>query len=185
MVWLDLADVFTDFTSWLDHKLKWSGIPSVKSVWTKTIFSYFSDLRDRQGFKEYLLEEYNYLNVDYVWIYDRKDYPQQHFIELAVEHENQRDVKTFLTQEIQHLIDMKADNKIAITYPHIGREEPLIADICNRIRWCIRKTESEKYLVILGYPTKMRRKSAINFKGYIIDDTGNELKRTDSTIYQK
>ena len=185
MVYLDLSNVFIDFTTWLDRKLKWSGIPKVKSAWTKTIFSYFSDLLNRQGVKEDLLEKYNYLNIDYVWIYEKKVYPQGHYIELALEHENQRNIKNFLTQEVQHLIDIKADNKIAITYPYIGQEKRLVADICNRIRWCIRKTQSEEYLIILGYPTKIEKKPAINFKGYIINDKGNELKRIDSTIHQK
>lgn len=100
-----------------------------------------------------------------------------HHIVLAVEHENKSDVEEFLKKEVKHLIDIKADNKIAITYPPLGEESELIEKVREKIGNCGRKLgTSEDYLIVFGFSTSKkvtgRKRRAILFKGYLIDSSG-------------
>ncbi len=104
---------------------------------------------------------------------------------MAVEHENKGEVERFLNQEVQHLIDMKADHKIAITYPPLGEETTLIRRIRQRIESCAKKLSTgEEYMIVLGFATRKKRKSAIRFNAYFIDAQGEFLRRKEHVIYQ-
>ena len=92
---------------------------------------------------------------------------------LAVEYENRCKIDEFLTKQIQRLIDVKADNKIAITYPTLGEESNLIERIRDKIENCARRySTSENYLIVFGFSTSKRKfergakRHAIAFKAY-------------------
>ena len=92
---------------------------------------------------------------------------------LAVEYENRCKIDEFLTKQIQRLIDVKADNKIAITYPTLGEESNLIERIRDKIENCARRySTSENYLIVFGFSTSKRKfergakRHVIAFKAY-------------------
>ncbi len=128
-------------------------------------------------------EECEYMSIDYLWRYVSGSYEK---IELAVEHENEFNLEDFLSSEISHLLDLKADTKVAITYPQGGEETDLIKAVEEKIRdHPIKLSEySEYYLLILGFATRKGGKPAVRFKGYLLNNKG-ELKDTmDQTILQ-
>lgn len=92
----------------------------------------------------------------------------------------------FLESEIQHLLDIKADNKIVITYPQLGEENDLVNNVQERIKQYARKLTSiyENYLLILGFATRKSSKPAIRFKGYIFDNSGKLINTIDKIIFQ-
>lgn len=106
--------------------------------------------------------------------------------ELTMEHENVFNLKDFLKSEISHLLDIKADNKVAITYPQSGEGKELVSEVREKIKSYPTKLSeySERYLLILGFATRKSGKPAIRFKGYLFDNNG-ELKNTkDRTLLQ-
>lgn len=114
-----------------------------------------------------------------------EQFPPYQSIELAVEHENWCLLDDFLREEIQHLLDIKADNKIAITYPRLGEEEELVSKVKERIKQYARKlVPFEDYLLILGFTTRKGRKLAIRFKGYLFNKDGELTETKDRTIFQ-
>jgi len=183
MVYVSLPKIFDQFCSYFDGKMKWSAAKN--SEWTQSILRFFSDPRTKQ---ENLFpgaevdEKYEYMNIDYVW---RVVGSSGSFIELAVEHENTGTVKTFLEQEVRHLIDLKADNKIAITYPHIGDEERLMQAVSDSVRLDLRR-QDEHYLILLGYATRTGEPAApaILFKGHFIDSSGKKTSVLQKVILQ-
>lgn len=182
MAFVHLPKIFDEFCGYFDGKMKWSAAKD--SEWTKTVLSFFSDLRAREekSWSSKLLEIREYMGIDYIW---RNEGTSGRYIELAVEHENTGDVKAFLEQEIQHLVDLKADNKIAITYPYIGDEERLMRGVHDIIRSDLRRKD-ERYLVLLGFPTRTGESPApaILFKGHLIDSSGREESVKQKVILQ-
>lgn len=174
-----LEDIFSGLCNHLNYKLRWSG---TRRRFTDAVFSYFSQLAEKE---ECVTEERNYLTVDYVWHWKMPPFAHYQYIELAVEHENKGDVDKFLNEEIQHLIDVKADKKVAITYPQLGDEIRLIGGVKSRIHCCLRRFPLEKYLIILGFATRMNRKPAIRFHGYYLNAEGKEQKKESRILYQK
>ncbi|MEM2780723.1 MAG: hypothetical protein QW791_07670 [Candidatus Bathyarchaeia archaeon] len=121
---------FDEFCKYLDGKLLWS--ETKDREWTETIFEFFSNKNKAEATP--FVEIKDYMRVDYVWRYDPKKYSVND-IELAVEHEGvERDISTLLDQELQHLIDLKARNKIGIFYPNLGDEKSLIDGVGQRIK---------------------------------------------------
>lgn len=180
---MDMASLFDDFCSHFDGKLRWD---SSSAQWTEAIFSFFAELRLRQYSalsENPLTEQRDYMNIDYVWRYVSGSYEK---IELAVEHENSFYREDFFNSEIRHLLDVKAENKIAITYPSSGEEQDLIAEIKERIGSYAIKLSAyfEQYLVMFGFAVTKQGKRAIRFKGYIFDRNGESVTTKDRTILQ-
>jgi len=129
-----LINLFSEFCKnfeqkFKERKLKWENVKG--EVWTKTIFEVFSKIKPN-GLVAPVGE---YMRIDYIWRYDYPTKYQVHGIELAVEHESQENkIEELIDNEVQHLIDVRAKNKIAIFYPSLGDEERLIAEISKRIK---------------------------------------------------
>ena len=176
-----LEEIFEKLCDYLDGKLKWS---EARKKFTDAVLSFFSNLANQ---KENMIGERNYLTIDYVWRYETNS----HHLELAVEHENRCKIDEFLTKEIQHLIDVKADNKIAITYPTLGEESNLIEGIRDKIKNCSRRlSTSENYLIVFGFSTSKRKfergakRRAIAFKAYYIEQGGRISKTDEKVVFQ-
>jgi len=183
MVLLSISDIYDEFCKYFDGKMKWSAAKD--SEWTENILKFFSEFRASKekllvGYR--LVEAREYMSIDLTW---RAMTSSTSHIELAVEHENTGNVKPFLKQEIQHLIDLKADNKIAITYPHIGDEETLVRGVCDAIKTDVRQ-RGEEYLLLLGFATRTGDPPmpAILIKGHFIDSSGNEKTSKQRVILQ-
>jgi hypothetical protein len=178
-----LDTLFDDFCKYLDGKLSWS--ESKDKEWTETVFGFFSQKNKLEiipfnEVKEYML-------VDYVWRYDPNRY-SIYSIELAVEHEGQeKDVQTLIGEEIQHLVDLKARNKIGIFYPRLGDEKDFIEKIKHKIKsqFDDMKLPYEKYLIILGYATTRNARRSILFKGFIFNNQGEIEKQMERITFQK
>ena len=178
-----LTDIFQGLCDYLNEKLRWT---EARSRFTKAVFDYFSDLLEANYRHRSLKEERNYLTIDYIWRYETSS---KHYIVLAIEHENKSDVDEFLNKEVQHLIDIEAENKIAITYPPLGEEGELIEKVREKIRRCGKKLRTlEDYLIVFGFSTSKKvngkRRRAILFKGYRIDSTGGIKNRYERVILQ-
>ncbi len=181
-----LPEVFDQFCDYIDGKLLWRG-KGVPKIWTETVFNFFDVLVAKQlvakESRPYRVER-NYMGIDYIWRYEQVDQGKvtyQH-IELAVEHENERDVKEFLDKEIRHLVDLKADNKIAITYPALADEMSLISEIQQLIGASGRRMNNENYLIILGFTAS---KKALRFKGYFFNNAGDRQGEPKDKVIQK
>lgn len=174
-----LSSIFDEFCKQLSGKLRWS---RSKAEWTDAIFDFFHDLNEKQH--KPLKEEREHMNIDYLWR-DVEYFPYQS-IKLAVEHENKFDLNEFLDSEIQHLLDIKAECKIAITYPQLGDENKLIREVTERIKQYSQKLSPfEDYLLILGFATSKEKKRAIRFRGYLLDREGKITEPPkDRTIFQ-
>lgn len=120
--------------------------------------------------------------IDYLWR-ERNLFPYQKIV-LAVEHENDFHLDNFLNSEIQHLLDIKADNKVVITYPQLGDENRLIREVCSRINLYASRISVENWLLLLGFPTRKNNILAIRFVGYVLDRYGHIIQKKDLTIYQ-
>jgi len=178
-----LKSLFEDFCKYLDGKLRWT--KSKHKEWTDTILKFFSEKNKAEVIPH--VEEFNHMLVDYIWRYNPDRY-SIFDIEIAVEHEGEeKDITTLLEKEIQHLIDLKARNKIGIFYPRMGDEKEFIEKIKNRIasQSDVFRINDEKYLIILGYATTKMGKRAILFRGFILDQNGTLQEKIEQTILQK
>lgn len=175
-----LENLFDEFCEHLDGKLRWT--ETKRKEWTKIILKFFSEKNQAESTP--FIETKEYMRIDYIWRYDLSRYPIND-IELAVEHEHERPkIDVLVNEEIQHLVDIKARNKVAILYPASGDEEELIKKICDRIRAPSIKHRFEKYLIILGYPTTKEKKRAILFKGFFFDENGEIKSKKERIIWQ-
>lgn len=177
-VWLD--SLFEDFCQYLNGKLNWS--KTKPSEWTDTIWKFFSEKNRTESIPYIEIREH--MRVDYMWRYDPSRY-SVYDIELAVEHEGEeRKVDILVNEEIQHLTDLKARNRIGIFYPAQGDEKELIEKIQKRIKAQSMTSPLEKYLIILGYTTRKAGKRAILFRGFFFDEKGDLEKRKQYIIFQ-
>ena len=174
-------DFFREFCKEFNGKLEWSK----RTKWKELIFDFFSELDERKRCYKF---EKEYMGIDYVW---KEISKYSYRIKLALEHEaSEKSVEQLLNKEIQHLIDLKAENKIAILYPSQGEKEILLEEISKKIRNSHMRLEYEKYLIILGFQATKenigKRKRAIKFEGFIFDNNGNKEKSLEPcTIFQK
>jgi hypothetical protein len=178
-----LETLFGEFCQYLDGKLYWT--KSKSKEWTDIALSFFREKNKTETIP--YVEEQEHMKIDYIWRYDPKRYSIND-IELAVEHEGEEnDVATLVNKEIQHLVDLKARNKIAIFYPRMGDEKDLIEEIQRKIKSQsdIMKISQEKYLIILGYSTTKKAKRAILFKGFIFNQNGDLEKQMEQAIFQR
>jgi hypothetical protein len=175
-----LEGLFDEFCEYLDGKLRWT--ETRRKEWTKIILKFFSEKNQAESTP--YIEAKEHMRIDYIWRYDLSRYSIND-IELAVEHEHERPkIDVLVNEEIQHLIDIKARNKIAIFYPASGDEKELIEKISERIRAQSMKHPYEKYLIILGYPTTKEKKRAILFRGFFFDENGEIKDKKERIIWQ-
>ena len=177
-----LESLFDAFCAFLDGKLRWSTRETSAKAWTETIFSFFSEENQKQHVP--YLEEREYLRLDYIWRNDLSHYSSSD-IQLAVEHENVTEtLEKLLDSEIQHLIDVKATNKIGIFYVNEGDESQFVDGVGKRIRAQHMRFSYERYLVIIGRTTRQERRLAIRYKGYFFDAEGLVTRQTEHVIAQ-
>ncbi len=140
-------------------------------------------------FKEYLeligIEppQFEYMGVDAVW----RSHILGH-IAVALEHENSHDMGEFLGKEMQHLIDLKAEVKVAIAYPHAGEETECLKEIARLIQRVVNMTTNvfaEDYLVIFGFDTRREKKPAIRWNGYILNRAGEIQDQLEKVVRQR
>ncbi len=172
-----MVGVFNHLTEKSEGKLKWS---DKDITWTQWMF---------QCFDEYMMANHsavglsNYMEIDRVWRDGGLGY-----IILALEHENKFVRKDFLGQEIQHLIDLKATYKVAITYPQVGEEEETLKEVTSLLNRStmlrIADPFSDEYLVIFGFATRKDGKPAILWKGYTMGNDGKLSDRHSSVVLQ-
>jgi hypothetical protein len=178
-----LETLFDEFCKYLDGKLSWG--ESKDKEWTETVLEFFSQKNRSESIP--FIEIKEHMSVDYILRYDPNRY-STYDIELAVEHEGQeRDVETLINEEVQHLIDLKARNKVGIFYPRLGEETDLIERIQQKIKNQSgdMKLPYEKYLIILGYATFRQGKRSILFKGFIFNNQGEIENQMERIIFQK
>lgn len=154
---ISLYELFEHFCNAMDGKLRWG---DDRKIWTAIILEFFDEYMRSKG----CVESYqNYMGIDAVW----RDPVLDHIV-LALEHENEGKVGSFLAQEIRHLLDLKSVNNIAITYPHVGEERETI----DAIRQMVPRTGMlasgvfvESYLIIFGFDTRRETKRAVLWRG--------------------
>ncbi len=174
---VDLVSLFNHLAEKSDGQLRWD---NKDRAWTRWMFQCFDD---------YMVPTYSaggiseYMEIDRVWRDTNLDY-----ITLGFEHENNFGREDFLTHEIQHLIDLKATYKVAITYPQLGEEEETakeIGSLLNRSTW-LRFIDycTDEYLIVFGFATKKDGKLTILWKGYRMDYTGKLLDTYTRVVMQ-
>lgn len=178
-MWIDLEKLFEEFCNYLNGKLRWK---DKSKVWTETVFGFFTEYNRKQHIP--YVEAREHMRVDYIW---RLDYPKysKNDIVLAVEHENEVNViDELLKEEIRHLIDIKAYNKVGIFYIHHGDEKEFLEKISESIK-ASTPFNWEKYLIILGYSTWRKRKLAIRFKAVFFNEKGEITGTKEKVIFQR
>lgn len=185
-----LNTLFDEFCKYLDKKLKWT--QTQKGLWTNIIFEFFSGINKKETIP--YTEKKDYMRIDYIWRYAFPNRYSIHDIELAVEHEGiNRRIKEIIESEVQHLIDLKAKNKIGIFYISQGSEKKFLEEISKRIKaqsdlfklFTENPYICEKYLIILGYATTTPRgERAILFKGFIFNVEGEKEGEMEKIILQ-
>jgi len=187
---ISLNEVFDQFCKYLDRKLEWT--KTKKDLWTNIIFQFFSGINEKETVP--YTEKRDYMRIDYIWRYAFPNKYLIYDIELAVEHEGiNRRIEEIIDSEVQHLIDLKAKNKIGIFYISQGSEKKFLQEISKRIKaqsdLFKLSTENpyicEKYLIILGYATTTpQRERAILFKGFIFTAEGEKEKEMEKILLQ-
>jgi len=145
--------------------------------YTDAILNFFWE----EALKQKARPQREYMNLDMVWWS-----PWSH-ITLAFEHENShKRVNKFLNEEVSHLLDVRADRKVGIFYPNTGDEKILVRNIEEHLRYRARgrPIPYERYLFILGFPTRKQGKPAIQFKPYYFDETGKPTMGAECIILQ-
>lgn len=174
---VNLVSLFNHLGEKSEGQLKWV---EKDKTWTQWILQCFDDY---MGSNHSVTGISNYMGIDRVW----RDSGLNCLI-LALEHENKFDREGFLDQEIQHLIDLKATCKVAITYPQHGEEEETIKEICDLISrntiLSLPQPFQEEYLIIFGFATRKEGQSVILWKGYTINNVGKLLDTQTKVVVQ-
>ena len=175
---IPLETLFERFCKCMDGKLRWSG---KDADWTAIVREFLKSEAGSQtpplGFKE------EHLRIDFIWRRPRESLVSQ--IELAVEHENvTRELKDLFDSELQHLLDIKAVNKVGIFYVNEGDESPFVEGVEKRIRAQHLRFPHEQYLIIVGRTTRREGRLAIRYKGYFFDAQGHITRRAEHVIAQ-
>lgn len=128
--------------------------------------------------------EEEYMAIDLVW--RTKD--QVPHIELAFEHEND-ERPPFLEKEIQHLLDLNADNKVAVTYlPNYyeeKNEQELVTSIKKKMLGHTRKDRQENWLILLLQSKWKEGVPGARLKAFFLNGVGEEINQPmESVIYK-
>ncbi len=145
--------------------------------YTEAILRFFEEEAQKQKVRP----QREYMTLDLVWWS-----PLTHMT-LALEHENShKAINKFLDEEVSHLLDVRADRKVGIFYPSVGDEKILVKNIEERLRYRYqgRPIPYERYLFILGFPTRKQREPAIQFKAYYFDERGKPTIGQEYVILQ-
>jgi hypothetical protein len=145
--------------------------------YTEEILKFFEE----EARKQKARPQREYMTLDLVW------WSQFTHIALALEHENShKRINSFLDEEVSHLLDIRADRKVGIFYPSVGDEKILVKNIEERLRYRFqgRPIPYERYLFILGFPTRKQGKPAIQFKPYYFDEKGKPTIGHEYVILQ-
>ena len=178
-MYVDIKDLFNEFCKYLDGKLRWS---DKSSVWTHTVFGFFTEYNRKQHVPYVEVKEH--MRIDYIWRLDPSKYSRNDIV-LAVEHENEvNNIEKLLSEEIRHLIDIKAFNKVGIFYINQGDEKDFINKISKAIK-CSTPYTWENYLIILGYRTRKKKKLAILFKALFLNEKGELVTQEERVIFQR
>lgn len=174
---VSLVSLFNHLAEKSEGQLRWE---NKDRAWTQWMFQCFDDYVLAADSAEGVS---NYMGIDRVW----RDAGLGYII-LALEHENNFVRKDFLSKEIQHLIDLKAQHKVAITYPQLGEEEDTVREISsllNRRTW-LRFVDycTDEYLIVFGFATKKDGKPTILWRGYRMDYTGKHLDTFTRVVLQ-
>lgn len=113
--------------------------------------------------------------------------PYLEHIAVALEHENSHDIKEFISKEIRHLVDLKAEAKVGVAYPHMGEETNALSEISRIIQGAANMTAElfgENYLLIFGSNTWQGKKQAIQWKGYLLNRLGQMQNRLEKVVPQ-
>ena len=178
---LNLQHIFDKFCENMEGKLSMD-MPS--SEWTRIVKEFFIEYCQKSG--HYFTMYENYMLVDWIWRSDPKVYSTSS-IELAVEHEHKSNIDKLLDEEVQHLIDIKAVNKVGIFYPHAGDENEFLKKIKSKIEnqsSGVKLSWEENFLIVLGYPTKKRGEKALLFKAFFFDKNGGRIDSREKVILQ-
>jgi hypothetical protein len=179
-----LTALFGEFCKYVDGKLKWS--ETKPKEWTELIWKFFDEQKAKEATP--FIREEGFMLIDHIW-----RYPANYSIddiELAVEHEGlERNIDVLVKEEIRHLIDLKARNKIGIFYPRRAEEKDFLGKISESIK---RQSESfridENYLIILGYPDRKSIegvvKPVILIRGFFFDEFGEEIDEREQVVLQ-
>ena len=147
----DLKQLFERFCEYSNEKLYWD---MDSGEWTKLVLDFFG----QEGKSRKVNVESNYMLIDQVWRGTR------HEILLALEHENKGDMTEILNKEVEHLIDLRALQKIGIFYPSEGDEKDFLDKALSKI---MERKEAiplqEQYALILGRSTTKAHRRAIRF----------------------
>src|SRR5574337_1765116 len=169
---VNLYDLFHKFA---DHTAGRFRLGAPRKERTRFVMEFLREYLRSGGFEE---PQREYMAIDAVW----RD-PYLGHIALAVEHENTHDIREFINKEVQHLVDVKAEAKVAIAYPHMGEETSALAEITTKIQRAANMTaelSGETYLLVFGANTWQEKKKAIRWKGYVINRLGvmqNQLEK--------
>lgn len=161
---IGLHDLFCKFADCTQDRFR-LGPPRKEK--TRFVVEFFHEYLQSLGFGD---PDREYMGVDAVW----RD-PHLRYIAVALEHENSHNMGEFLRKEMQHLVDLKAQVKVAIAYPHAGEETESLKEIARLIQQVVNMTTDifgEDYLIVFGFDTWRDRKPAIQWKGYILNRLG-------------
>ena len=166
---IPLETLFERFCRYMNGKRRWS---DKDADWTATVGEFLELEAKVQTPDLQYVEEH--LRIDFIWRRPAESLVGQ--IELAVEHENvTRELRQLLDSELQHLLDIKAVNKIGIFYINRVDQNDFLDQVEQRIRRQWLRFDIERYLVVLGYTVSGRKQ--IELVGTIFDSKGSRLDR--------
>jgi hypothetical protein len=173
---VSLHELFQKFTEQTEDRFRFAAPARER---TRFVIELFTSVLRSSGLGE---PQREYMGIDAVW----RD-PHFGHLSLALEHENSHDIKEFLGKEMQHLVDIKAEAKVAIAYPHAGEETWALSEVRKLIQGVTNMTSNvfgEQYLLVLGSNTWQERKRAIQWKGHFIDRSGETHAQLERVVRQ-
>lgn len=172
---VNLRDLFEEFCNAADGKLRWG---DSGKLWTDFVFDFLRSYMKKIHPEDSRLEpESNYMSIDLVF-----RTPWSSFIELAVESENTAPMKDFMSKELRHLADLKAESKIAIYYPSMGDEDAIVERAYGMIRerGPVTRNLGEDWLLLFGFSTTTSGHKIVLWRGHFISGyppSGNFVER--------
>lgn len=128
------------------------------------------DVYEKIGLGEYL--------VDLCWYFGgEKELVQgRHWMELACEIEWSSQKLENIIEDMEKLVDIKANIKLGISSPTTKDKEDVRIQIAETIRNSMIKVPSEQYLLIYAiYQPHVKPEERFDVRGYSYDTLGNEI----------
>lgn len=135
--------------------------------YTRRMVEFFIDLGRKWGYEPWK----EYMSIDIPWLLYL---PDKDILELALEHENSRNVNDILEDELPKLTHLKAHLKAVIYYPPAGSVETDLKMIAEDIANQDISAENEKWLIITGSGDVADRKEwgTLTLRAFEIDSKG-------------